>query len=192
MRAVGRWHIAVCQVHDAEPLAECVRYSGQRSAVGGLPVQRIEYGVSAQICADKRELTARRGGDLLQRIPHTLQPRFVLQFYVEPFHVHQSGDFALEPVQADVVIRNATIHDGNGKPGYVGDVAIAGDKIVGVGKIEVAGSPRITQMALTVKGAVPGIDQAAFQKAAEAAKEGCPVSNALKGNVRFTLQAQLG
>jgi len=56
----------------------------------------------------------------------------------------------------------------------------------------VAGSPRITQMALTVKGAVPGIDQAAFQKAAEAAKEGCPVSNALKGNVRFTLQAQLG
>ena len=47
-------------------------------------------------------------------------------------------------------------------------------------------------MALTVKGAVPGIDQAAFQKAAEAAKEGCPVSNALKGNVRFTLQAQLG
>ena len=50
---------------------------------------------------------------------------------------------AADPVPADVVIRNATIHDGSGKAGYVGDVAIAGDKIVGVGKVAVAGSPRI-------------------------------------------------
>jgi organic hydroperoxide reductase OsmC/OhrA len=35
------------------------------------------------------------------------------------------------------------------------------------------------------------MDQAAFAKAAEAAKEGCPVSGALKGNVPFELDARL-
>jgi osmotically inducible protein OsmC len=50
---------------------------------------------------------------------------------------------------------------------------------------------RITSMRLDVRGKVPGIDQAAFQKAADAAKEGCPVSQALKGNVRMELEARL-
>ena len=50
---------------------------------------------------------------------------------------------------------------------------------------------RITSMQLDVRGEVPGIDQAAFQKAAAAAKEGCPVSQALKGNVRMELEARL-
>lgn len=50
---------------------------------------------------------------------------------------------------------------------------------------------RITKMHLTVRGAVPGIDQATFAAAAEAAKEGCPVSNALRGNVAFTVDATL-
>jgi osmotically inducible protein OsmC len=50
---------------------------------------------------------------------------------------------------------------------------------------------RITSMRLDVRGTVPGIDQAAFQKAADAAKEGCPVSQALKGNVRMELEARL-
>jgi osmotically inducible protein OsmC len=49
----------------------------------------------------------------------------------------------------------------------------------------------ITEAALTVVGLVPGIDEAAFVEAAEAAKEGCPVSSALKGNVRLTLDARL-
>jgi osmotically inducible protein OsmC len=51
--------------------------------------------------------------------------------------------------------------------------------------------PRITKMRLEVEGRVPGIDQAAFAEAAEDAKNGCPVSNALKGNVEFELQATL-
>lgn len=55
----------------------------------------------------------------------------------------------------------------------------------------VDGAPKITRMELTVRGKVPGIDQAAFQKAAEGAKENCPVSKALKGNVAFTLDARL-
>ena len=50
---------------------------------------------------------------------------------------------------------------------------------------------RITRMRLEVRGEVPGIDQAAFAKAAETAKEGCPVSQALKGNVKFVMDASL-
>ncbi len=50
---------------------------------------------------------------------------------------------------------------------------------------------RITKMRLEVRGKVPGIDAQVFQKAAEKAKDGCPVSNALKGNVAFELDARL-
>ena len=49
----------------------------------------------------------------------------------------------------------------------------------------------ITKSALTVKGRVPGVDEQAFREAAEGAKEGCPVSNALKGNVELSLEASL-
>lgn len=50
---------------------------------------------------------------------------------------------------------------------------------------------KIQKMELSVRGTVKGIDQAAFQKAAEGAKENCPVSKALKGNVQFVLEARL-
>jgi len=50
---------------------------------------------------------------------------------------------------------------------------------------------KITTIALKVRGKVAGIDQAKFQKAAEAAKDGCPVSGALKGNVQLKLDAKL-
>jgi len=50
---------------------------------------------------------------------------------------------------------------------------------------------KITKMKLVVRGKVPGLDQAGFAAAAEAAKEGCPVSGALKGNVAFELDAKL-
>lgn len=46
-------------------------------------------------------------------------------------------------VQADVLIRGATLHDGSGKPGVVGDLALKGDRIVAVGAFKVAGTPRI-------------------------------------------------
>jgi osmotically inducible protein OsmC len=49
----------------------------------------------------------------------------------------------------------------------------------------------ITKSALTVVGNVPGLDEAGFQAKAEEAKEGCPVSNALKNNVELTLDARL-
>jgi lipoyl-dependent peroxiredoxin len=49
----------------------------------------------------------------------------------------------------------------------------------------------ITKSALTVSGRVPGIDEPAFREAAEGAKDGCPVSNALKGNVELSIDAKL-
>ncbi len=49
---------------------------------------------------------------------------------------------------------------------------------------------RITKMHLTVRGEVEGIDEAEFEQAAQAAKEGCPVSNAL-GAVEISVDASL-
>ncbi len=49
----------------------------------------------------------------------------------------------------------------------------------------------ITQVALGVEGVVPGIDEAGFRDAAEQAKENCPVSQALKGNVELSVTARL-
>ena len=49
----------------------------------------------------------------------------------------------------------------------------------------------ITKIALRIRGEVDGVDEAAFREAAEGAKENCPVSNALKGNVEITLDAAL-
>ncbi len=52
------------------------------------------------------------------------------------------------------------------------------------------GGFEVRSSALEVKGTVPGIDEAAFRKAAEGAKDGCPISSALKipMSVKATLQ----
>jgi lipoyl-dependent peroxiredoxin len=49
----------------------------------------------------------------------------------------------------------------------------------------------ITKVALEVRGTVPGLGEAGFQEAAEAAKANCPVSKALAGVPEVTLAAQL-
>jgi lipoyl-dependent peroxiredoxin len=49
----------------------------------------------------------------------------------------------------------------------------------------------ITKSALAVVGSVPDLDEPAFVEFAEQAKEGCPVSSALKGNVELMLDARL-
>lgn len=46
----------------------------------------------------------------------------------------------------------------------------------------------ITGMALVLSGEVPGLSADQFRAAAESAKEGCPVSKALAGNVPITLE----
>ena len=49
----------------------------------------------------------------------------------------------------------------------------------------------ITKGVLTVRGTVPGMDDAAFREAARTAKENCPVSKALAGIPDVTLDASL-
>ncbi len=44
---------------------------------------------------------------------------------------------------------------------------------------------------LQVTGVVPGLDEAAFAKAAEGAKDGCPISRALKNNVKLSVRSTL-
>jgi len=55
----------------------------------------------------------------------------------------------------------------------------------------VDGRPTITKIDLVTVGRVPGIDDAAFQEQAAAAKAGCPVSRALAGVPEITLDASL-
>jgi osmotically inducible protein OsmC len=49
----------------------------------------------------------------------------------------------------------------------------------------------VTKSVLKVRGDVPGADEQAFRQAAEDAKENCPISQALKGNVELTVDAAL-
>jgi lipoyl-dependent peroxiredoxin len=52
--------------------------------------------------------------------------------------------------------------------------------------------PGITRIGLTVRAAVPGLDEEAFDRASQAAKESCPVSRALAAVPEITLEASLG
>ena len=54
-----------------------------------------------------------------------------------------------------------------------------------------AGGFRITGIKLTVRGEVDGLDADGFERAAQAAKDGCPVSKALTGTT-ITLDAAIG
>ena len=72
---------------------------------------------------------------------------------------------------------------GRSRPSQLVSAAVTFDKVE-------AGF-RIISSALTVRGWVPGLDAEGFRKAAESAKDGCPVSQALKGNVKLSLAATL-
>jgi len=49
----------------------------------------------------------------------------------------------------------------------------------------------VTASQLDVVGVVPGLDEAGFDAAAQAAKDGCPISRALAGNVELSVSATL-
>jgi lipoyl-dependent peroxiredoxin len=49
----------------------------------------------------------------------------------------------------------------------------------------------VTRSTLTVRGVVPGIDAAKFTELADAAKDGCPISRAITGNVELSVKAEL-
>jgi osmotically inducible protein OsmC len=61
---------------------------------------------------------------------------------------------------------------------------------VSLGPDEANGGFRLTGITLTVRGEVDGLDAAGFEKAAQEAKAGCPVSKALAG-VDISLDAAL-
>jgi osmotically inducible protein OsmC len=50
---------------------------------------------------------------------------------------------------------------------------------------------RVISSALTVRGTVPGATDDSFREAAEAARDGCPISQALKGNVELSVEPTL-
>jgi osmotically inducible protein OsmC len=54
-----------------------------------------------------------------------------------------------------------------------------------------SGGWKVTTSKLTVVGDVPGIDDATFQALAADAKENCPISQAIKGNVELSVVASL-
>lgn len=49
----------------------------------------------------------------------------------------------------------------------------------------------VISSAISVKGVVPGIDAATFTTVAEKAKDGCPISRAIAGNVELSVEAEL-
>ncbi|HEV8153186.1 MAG TPA: OsmC family peroxiredoxin [Solirubrobacteraceae bacterium] len=54
-----------------------------------------------------------------------------------------------------------------------------------------SGQGKVTESRITVRGRVPGIGDAAFQEAVRTASQGCPVSNALRGNIELPVDATL-
>lgn len=53
------------------------------------------------------------------------------------------------------------------------------------------GGFEVTSSNLSVRGTVPGLDQAGFEEMARQGEQGCPVSNALRNNVTIGLDAKL-
>lgn len=80
---------------------------------------------------------------------------------------------------------SANVAEAGGTP-----VALEVSADVSLGPDKDNGGFRLTAIRLTVRGEVEGLDAAAFEQAAQAAKAGCPVSKALTG-VDITLDAAL-
>jgi osmotically inducible protein OsmC len=122
--------------------------------------------------------------------------------------VHEAPSGAFGPLQVTWASRSEDDHGGKTSPeeliaaahascfsmALAGGLARAGnapERLETSATVTFVPGTGITKSALTVVGRVPGMDEASFRAAAEAAKEGCPVSGALKGNVELTLDARL-
>jgi len=122
--------------------------------------------------------------------------------------IHEAPSGAFGPLQVTWASRSEDDHGGRTSPeeliaaahascfsmSLAGRLARAGhslERLETSATVTFVPGTGITKSALAVVGRVPGIDEAAFREEAEAAKEGCPVSGALKGNVELTLDARL-
>ena len=65
------------------------------------------------------------------------------------------------------------------------------ERLTTTAEVEFVPGKGIISSTITVRGHIHGLGMDEFQKFAEEAKEGCPVSQALKGNVQLNLHAEL-
>jgi osmotically inducible protein OsmC len=65
------------------------------------------------------------------------------------------------------------------------------DRLDTTAEVDFVPGTGITAIRLSVRGHVHGLEAAEFQKLAEEAKEGCPVSKLFKGNAQISLKAEL-
>ena len=65
------------------------------------------------------------------------------------------------------------------------------ERLTTTAEVEFVPGTGITTSTITVRGHIHGLDAKEFLKFAEEAKEGCPVSKALMGNVELKLKAEL-
>ena len=122
--------------------------------------------------------------------------------------IHEAPSGAFGPLQVTWASRSEDDHGGKTSPeeliaaahaacfsmALAGGLAKAGnapERLETSATVTFVPGTGITKSALSVVGRVPGVDEESFRAAAEAAKEGCPVSSALKGNVELTLDARL-
>jgi osmotically inducible protein OsmC len=122
--------------------------------------------------------------------------------------IHEAPSGAFGPLQVTWASRSEDDHGGKTSPeeliaaahaacfsmALAGGLARAGnapERLETSATVTFVPGTGITKSALSVVGRVPGVDEESFRAAAEAAKEGCPVSSALKGNVELTLDARL-
>ncbi|MGH2900826.1 MAG: OsmC family peroxiredoxin, partial [Solirubrobacteraceae bacterium] len=67
----------------------------------------------------------------------------------------------------------------------LGEAGTPPDRLEAIATVSFVPGEGVSSSQLVVSGTVPGIDQATFAAAAEAAGGGCPISGALKGNVEI-------
>ena len=65
------------------------------------------------------------------------------------------------------------------------------ERVSTTAEVEFVPGTGITRSTLSVRGRVPGISAEEFKALAEDAKENCPVSKALHGNLEMTISAEL-
>ena len=63
--------------------------------------------------------------------------------------------------------------------------------VVGFGAKDGGGGFEVKSSTLSVSGTVPDLDQEEFEKLAAEGEKGCPISNALRGNIEITVNATL-
>jgi osmotically inducible protein OsmC len=73
----------------------------------------------------------------------------------------------------------------------LGEAGTPPERLEATATVEFVPGEGVKSSHIVVTGRVPGVDQDAFEAAAAAAGDGCPISGALKGNVEITVEPTL-